>query len=142
MRKAHGQAGQRRQEILEILLHSSSLAELLEIIHNICQNMDISHLNTKTKTFRNFRFIFFGLVSRANTLIDLLLYKCGNLRDSDKSIAGLYPSLKSAKARISEVHASINRNRLSDAASQLIGISRDYVSIHEKLRSISEKAQR
>ena len=54
-----------KEYLLNFILQCNSLKDLLDILQNICNNLDLDYLNPQIKHFRYFQFTFFGLMAKA-----------------------------------------------------------------------------
>ena len=73
---------QNKRYLLNFLMQSNSLQDLLGILANICENLDLTYLNPRIKHFRYFQFTFFGLIVKVKGLLDMMVFRAEFLKNN------------------------------------------------------------
>jgi len=127
------------RNIVDFLMQSNSLHELLSILEIICQNLDLSYLNPKLKHFKQFQFTFFGLMLRIKSLIEFMLFKLEPIKENHPEYGEIYFRLIELKRKINEADRLINKKKMKEGTSKIIAISKEYSFIFDSIKSLVEK---
>jgi hypothetical protein len=127
-----------KPQILQFSLLASSLNELLLSLKIICENLDLEKVNCKTRHFREFRLTFFGLMVKANGILDRMLWQAEFLKENNQESAEIFLNLKKLKKSLNNALSLVERNNLRDAAMQILEAAKEY---HEEFKQISSLAQ-
>ncbi|MEM3374460.1 MAG: hypothetical protein QXE31_04530 [Candidatus Woesearchaeota archaeon] len=122
-----------REYLLDFLMKSNSLKELLEILSNICKNLDLSYLNPKLKHFRYFQFTFFGLMAKSKTLIELMIYRADFLKNKIDEFNEIYFELIKLKDEIENAFALIKKNKMIEGKNKIVELNKKYSLLFENI---------
>ncbi|MEM4397733.1 MAG: hypothetical protein QW757_03875 [Candidatus Woesearchaeota archaeon] len=120
-----------KEYILEFLMKSNSLKDLLEILSNICKNLDLNYLNPKLKHFKYFQFTFFGLMAKAKTLIELMIYRADFLKNKLPDFN--YDELIKIKETINKAFALIKKNKMIEGKNMIIELNKEYILLFNEI---------
>lgn len=120
------------EEYLEIfLMQGYALNELLAILKGICQNLDLSYLNPKIKHFKYFQFTFFGLMVKAKSLLDMMIFKMEFVRNHQTEYEKLYRELLKLKKSMETAYQLIYKNKMNEGKTKIMHIADEYAQIFE-----------
>ncbi|NOZ80626.1 MAG: hypothetical protein GXP63_03040 [DPANN group archaeon] len=132
--------GNRRQDqgqLLDLLIKSNSLNDLLGILSDICENLDLAYLNPRIKHFRYFQFTFFGLMVKAKSLLEMALFRTEFLRKTLPEFIGIHADLSLLQKRMQKAYAAINGNRMREGKEDIMACAQAYQDIFEGIERIT-----
>ena len=122
-------------EYLEIfLMQSYALNELLTILSGICQNLELSYLNPRIKHFKYFQFTFFGLMVKAKSLLDRMIFKMEFVKNNKSEYEELYKDLLKIKKNMETAYKLIYKNKMNEGKDKIMQIADDYKKIFETIQ--------
>ena len=122
-------------EYLEIfLMQSYALNELLTILSGICQNLELSYLNPRIKHFKYFQFTFFGLMVKAKSLLDRMIFKMEFVKNNKSEYEELYKDLLKIKKNMETAYKLIYKNKMNDGKNKIIRVADEYEKIFETIQ--------
>lgn len=117
-------------EYLEIFrMQSYALNELLAILKGICQNLDLSYMNPKIKHFKYFQFTFFGLMVKAKSLLDMMIFKIEFVKSNVAEYEDLYKNLLKLKKNMEAAYNFIYKNKMKEGKNKIIQVAEEYAEI-------------
>lgn len=130
---------QNNEYLLDFTIESNSLQDLLEILANICENLDLSYLNPRIKHFKYFQFTFFGLMVKAKGLLERMIFKAEFLKGSIPEFKIIFDKLVRLQRRIKKAYESIYSNKMIKGKVEIIACFREYQLIFENIQKIRAK---
>jgi len=130
---------QDKEHVLAFLMQSSSLHDLLEILSNICKNLDLNYLNPRIKHFRYFQFTFFGLIVKAKGLLDMMLFKSEFLEKNLTDFKEIYVKLQNLKKGMEKAYNLINKKKMDEGKKEIIKIDNEYFKIFQIINEIANR---
>jgi len=127
---------QNKKHLLDFLMKSNSLNDLLDILSNICENLNLDYLNPRIKHFRYFQFTFFGLVVKAKSLLEIMVYRAEFLKNQLNEFDGIYLKLTRLKKSIELTYNLVNKNKMLEGKAKIIELNKEY---SELFREINRK---
>ena len=123
-------------EYLEVfMMQSYALNELLGILKSICENLDLSYLNPKIKHFKYFRFTFFGLMVKAKSLLDMMIFKMEYVKNNNSKYEKLYKDLLRLKKNMEAVYKLIYKNKMNEGKDKIIQVADEYLKIFDNMKT-------
>jgi len=122
--------------ILEFLMQSHSLNELLDILGNICQNLDLTYLNTDHRHYRHFSLTVFGLIARAESLLSKMLLRSEILRHHLPQFNEVHLSLLEVDKKIGQAHKLIVDRRMRKGKDMIMEVAHEYSTVFLKIKEI------
>ena len=123
------------EEYLEIFrMQSYALNELLGILKSICQNLDLSYLNPRIKHFKYFRFTFFGLMVKAKSLLDMMIFKMEFVKNNAAEYGDLYKDLLRLKKEMESAYHLIYKNKMNEGKNKIMQVADEYEKIFETIQ--------
>src|SRR3989338_11204491 len=118
------------EEYLEIFrMQSYALNELLSILKSICQNLELSYLNPRTKHFKYFQFTFFGLMVKAKSLLDMMIFKMEFVKNNKSEYEKLYKDLLKIKMIMETAYKLIYKNKMNEGKNKIMQVADEYEKI-------------
>jgi len=130
---------QNKEYLLDFLMKSNSLHDLVGILANICENLDLSYLNPKIKHFRYFQFTFFGLMVKAKGLLEMMVFKAEFLKNNFSEFELIYSKLMKLKKNIELAYNFVNKNKMLEARNKLIELNKEYSEMFEDINNKLKK---
>jgi len=130
---------QNREYLLEFLMKSNSLHDLLGILGNICENLDLAYLNPRIKHFRYFQFTFFGLMVKAKGLLKMMVFRAEFLKNNLSEFNEIYSRLIKLKKNIELAYNLINKNKMLEGKNKIIELNNEYSELFEYIDRILKK---
>jgi len=130
---------QNKEYLLDFLMKSNSLHDLVGILANICENLDLSYLNPKIKHFRYFQFTFFGLMVKAKGLLEMMVFKAEFLKNNLSEFELIYSKLMKLKKNIELAYNFVNKNKMLEARNKLIELNKEYSEMFEDINNKLKK---
>ena len=122
-------------EYLEIfLMQSYALNELLTILSGICQNLELSYLNPRIKHFKYFQFTFFGLMVKAKSLLDRMIFKMEFVKNNKSEYEELYKDLLKIKKNMETAYKLIYKNKMNEGKNKIMQVADEYEKIFETIQ--------
>lgn len=122
--------------ILEFLMQSHSVNELLDILSNICNNLDLSHLNPDNRHYRYFSVTFFGLVARADSLLEKMLFRSEILRHKMPELNEVHLSLIEVSKKIKHANMLISNRQMRKGRETIMEVAHEYSIIFNRITAI------
>lgn len=121
--------------LLNTLMVSHSLREILDIQRRVCLNHEKGDLSRRAKNFRSLRFVYFGLLTKSAGMIELLLLKCDFLISEYQEFEAVRRELLCFKSDLGTVQGHIEKNRLEEAWDGIINLSDKYETIYSSIKN-------
>jgi len=130
-----------RDHALELYLRAYSLKDLLGILKDICEHTDFINLNPNLKYFKQFRFTFFGLMIKANSLLEMMVYKCEFLKENidNESLVYLYLELVRLKTHMEKAYNLVFHKKLYEGKNVIIESAKSYDKLFQNIQKIFHK---
>jgi len=132
----------RKQKIdfytLKFFMETESLYDLLNILGNICSNLNLSFLRTKTKSFEHFRFTFFGLLLKVQSLITSLFFRIEPLEKVNPNFERIKKELTNFKINFDETNNLVKSKKMKEAQEKIILLSKEYEKLFKKILDFAE----
>ncbi|MEM4336417.1 MAG: hypothetical protein QXG86_00225 [Candidatus Woesearchaeota archaeon] len=128
-----------KEYILEFLMQGNSLYDSLEILANICENLNLTYLNPRIKHFRYFQFTFFGFIVKVNGIIDRMIFRADFLKNNIPEFGEVYSTLKKLKNNMEMTYKSISEKEMVKGKNQIIELYNDYSKIFAGIIKICKK---
>ena len=122
-----------KEYVLNFLMQSNSLHDLLEILANICENLNLDYLNPQIKHFRYFQFTFFGLMVKAKGLLEMMTFKAEFLKNNVKEFNEIYSRLIKLEKNMSLAYSLINKNKMLEGKNKIVELNREYSETFEDI---------
>jgi len=127
-------------QLLKVLLMANSLNEILQMLKLICKNLNLNKVNSRTRHFKDLQFTFFGLIVKANGLMDRLAWQVSGLEMSTKKFSNISPELKEINKTLKYAHTKIEKNNVSESATQLIIAAEKFEKTFNKINTAIQGA--
>jgi len=127
---------QNKDYVLNFLMKSNSLHDLLEILANICENLDLSYLNPRIKHFRYFQFTFFGLMVKAKGLLEIMVFRTEFLRNKLDEYKEIYSRLNKLKISMELAYNLVNKNKMLEGKNKIIELNKEYSEIFNTIQKL------
>jgi len=124
---------QNRQYLLDFLIKSNSLYDLLGILASICENLDLAYLNPRIKHFRYFQLTFFGLMVKAKGLLEMMAFRAEFLKNSHGGFAEIYEGLIRLKTNMDSAYCLVNKNKMLEGKNRIIALNKEYAELFESI---------
>ena len=115
-----------KKYLLNFLMQSNSLHDLLEILANICENLNLNYLNPRIKHFKYFQFTFFGLMVRAKGLLDMMTFRAEFLKNNLDEFNKIYLSLIKLKKKNDLAYNLVNKKKMFEGKNEIIKLNKEY----------------
>ena len=122
--------------ILEFLMQSHSVNELLDILSSVCQNLDLSYLNPDNRHYRYFSVTFFGLIARADSLLEKMLFRSDALRHKMPELNEVHLSLIDVGKKIKHANNLIVNRQMRKGRETIIEVAHEYSIVFKKITEI------
>jgi len=122
---------QNKEYLLDFLMKSNSLNDLLSILKNICENLDLSYLNPRIKHFKYFQFTFFGLMVRAKGLLDIMIFRAESLKNNFNEFSETYSRLIKFRKTMELAYTLVNKKKMLEGKNKIIELNEEYSGIFE-----------
>ena len=119
-----------REHMVQLLMLSAGLSELLLILKGICENIDLSRINMRVKQYSQFRFTFFGLIVKVNGILERMLFKCERFKNSTDGFNEIFKSISRVKKKMETAYECINNNKMNDSRKLIIESAEEYEKIY------------
>lgn len=119
-------------------MEADSLHNLLNILGNICSNLDLNFLRTKTKSFEHFRFTFFGLLLKVQSLINSILFRLEPLEEKNPKISWIKNELLNVNIYFNEANNLVKSKKMKEAQEKIIFVSNEYEKLFKKILNFAE----
>lgn len=127
-------------EYLEVfMMQSYALNELLSILKGICQNLELSYLNPRIKHFKYFQFTFFGLMVKAKSLLDMMIFKIEFVKNHETEYEKLYKELLKIKKNMEAAYQLIYKNKMNEGKHKIMQVADEFSEIFESVTKIKRK---
>ena len=123
---------------LKLFMEADSLHNLLNILGNICSNLDLNFLRTKTKSFEHFRFTFFGLLLKVQSLINSILFRLEPLEEKNSKISWIKNELLEINIYFNEANRMVKLKKMKEAQDKILFISNEYEKLFKKILDFAE----
>jgi hypothetical protein len=133
------QSKQNKEYLLNFLMKSNSLHDLLEILANVCENLDLDYLNPRIKHFKYFQFTFFGLMARAKSLLEIMIFRAEVLKKDFKEFDEIHSKLMRLRKNIELAYDSIHKNKMLEGKKKIIESNKEYSETFEKIMKMCQK---
>jgi hypothetical protein len=125
--------------LLDFLMQSNSLNDILGILSNICENLSLNYLNPRIKHFKYFQFTFFGLMIKIKVLLEMMLYKTEFLAKNVPEFEQIHANLSTFQTRMHKAYALIHTNKMVEGKKEIIERSKEYQKIFENINKTASK---
>jgi hypothetical protein len=125
-----------QEYIMNFLMQSSSLKDLLGILKNISENLDLDYLNPRIKHFKYFQFTFFGLMVKVTSLLEMIIYRAEFLKKEKPELEYTYQELLLIKKKIERAFALIKKNKMVEGKKQIIIAAKEYQLTFDRIIEI------
>jgi len=132
MRKAN----QSKDYVLDFLMKSNSLHDLLGILANICENLDLSYLNPRIKHFRYFQFTFFGLMVKAKGLLEMMVFRTEFLKNNLDEFNEIYSRSIKLKKNMGLAYNLVNKNKMLEGKNKIIELNKEYSELFGMIQKL------
>ena len=122
-------SGINRDYILDFLMKSSSLKDLLSILSNICENLSLDYLNPRIKHFRYFQFTFFGLLVKAKGLLEMMAFRAEFLKNNTDGFEKTYYRLVKLKKNMELAYTLVHESKMREGKNKIIEVNKEYSAI-------------
>ena len=130
---------QNKRYLLNFLMQSNSLHDLLGILANICENLDLTYLNPRIKHFRYFQFTFFGLIVKVKGLLDIMVFRAEFLKNNIYEFDEIFFKLKKLKKNMELTYKSISEKEMAKGKNNIIELNKEYSKIFEDILKICQR---
>ena len=130
---------QNKEYLLDFLMKSNSLHDMLGILSNICENLDLSYLNPRIKHFRYFQFTFFGLMVKAKGLLEMMVFRAEFLKNNFSEFEEIYSNLMKLKKNIELAYNLVNKNKMLEGRNKIIELNKEYSEMFEDINKKLKK---
>lgn len=130
---------QNKEYLLDFLMKSNSLNDLLVILSNICEKLDLTYLNPRIKHFRYFQFTFFGLMVKVKGLLTMMVFKSEFLKNNIEEFDEIYSNLIRLKNNIEIAYDLVYKNKMLDGKNKIIELNNEYSELFENINRILKK---
>jgi hypothetical protein len=130
---------QNKRYLLNFLMQSNSLHDLLGILANICENLDLTYLNQRIKHFRYFQFTFFGLIVKVKGLLDIMVFRAEFLKNNIYEFDEIFFKLRKLKKNMEIAYKSISEKEMAKGKNNIIELNKEYSKIFEDILEICLK---
>ena len=128
---------QDKEYLLDFLMKSNSLHDLLGILASICENLNLGYLNPRIKHFRYFQFTFFGLMVKAKSLLDMVIFKAEFLKNSINEFNEIYSRLKDIERTMKRAYNLIYNKKMNEGKIKIIELNKEYSKTFKDILKIS-----
>ena len=129
---------QQREYLLQLLLQAHSLYALLDILRNISERIKLEESN-RTKEFYAFRFTFFGLIVKIDSLLSLMLFRCEYLSTQQPAFIPIYKELRQLRSLTQSAYEHIRKRHVAEGRKQIIAAAKRYEHINEHLQEFHKR---
>jgi len=98
----------------------------LSILENICNNIDMQHLNPDRKYFGYFNLTFFGILARCRSLLEMMIFRAEVMRRKMPQFSRIHVSLLEFDKTLSCTHTLIMDNKMRKGKGKIIEAAHDY----------------
>jgi hypothetical protein len=130
---------QNKEYLLNFLMQSNSLHDLLGILADICENLNLDYLNPRIKHFRYFQFTFFGLMVKAKGLLDIMIFRAESLKNNFNEFNETYSKLMKLKKNIGLAYDLVHKNKMLEGKNKIIELNKEYPEIFENIVKMCQK---
>lgn len=120
--------------VSNFLMTASSLDEILDILNNICAQLGINYLNPKNKQYKYFAFTFFGLISRAKTLLELLIDRVEVFKQNTKKFSEIHTKLSKIRIELNSIEKLNKVNRIKESNQKIIETAKAYKKVYKNIK--------
>jgi hypothetical protein len=125
-----------KEQILDLLMKSNSLHDLLGILENICKNLDLNYLNPRIKHFRYFQFTFFGLMVKAKGLLEMMEYRAEFLGKNSIEFNEIHFELLKLKKEMESAYTSVKNKNMTEGKNKIIELHKKYLRTFEMIEGM------
>jgi len=125
--------------LLNFLMQSNSLHDLLEILANVCKNLNLDYLNPKIKHFKYFQFTFFGLMVKAKGLLEMMIFRVEFLKNNLNEFSETYSKLIKLKKNMELAYNLINKNKMNEGKNEIIKLNKEYSETFDDILKMCRK---
>ena len=129
-------SNQNKDYVLDFLMKSNSLNDLLEILANICENLNLSYLNPRIKHFKYFQFTFFGLMVKAKSLLEMMTFRAEFLRNNLDEFNEIYSRLNKLKRNMELTYDLVNKNKMLEGKNKIIELNKEYSEVFGMIQKL------
>ena len=122
-----------KEYLLNFILQCNSLKDLLDILQNICNNLDLDYLNPQIKHFRYFQFTFFGLMAKAKNLLEMMIFKAEFINKNIIDISEDYQNLIILRGKLERAYSYVKTKKMKDGKNKIIELGEEYTPIFNKI---------
>jgi hypothetical protein len=130
---------QNKEYLLDFLMKSNSLNDLLGILKSICENLDLNYLNPQTKHFRYFQFTFFGLMVKAKGLLEMMVFRAEFLKNNFHEFDETYSKLVKLKKNMELAYNLVNKKKMLEGKNKIIELNKEYLEIFDDIVKMCRK---
>jgi len=125
--------------LLKFFMHSNSLNDLLEILNNICGQLDLNYLNPRLRHFKYFQFTFFGLMLRARGLLEIMLFRLEPIENNFSEFKKIRAELLNLRKNVQIADNFIKEKKMREGRNKIIEIAEKYSRIFEDINRLLDK---
>ena len=130
---------QNKEYLLNFLMQSNSLHDLLGILANICENLDLAYLNPRIKHFKYFQFTFFGLMVKAKGLLEIMIFRAEFLKNNFDEFGEIYFKLINLKKNVGYAYDLVHKNKMLEGKKKIIESNKEYSEIFDNILKMCQK---
>ncbi|MBN1794258.1 MAG: hypothetical protein JW844_04780 [Candidatus Omnitrophica bacterium] len=120
-------------------MHSNSLNDLLEILNNICGQLDLNYLNPRLRHFKYFQFTFFGLMLRARGLLEIMLFRLEPIENNFSEFKKIRVELLNLRKNVQIADNFIKEKKMREGRDKVIEVAEEYSKIFEDINKLLDK---
>lgn len=125
--------------LLKFFMHSNSLNDLLEILNNICGQLDLNYLNPRLRHFKYFQFTFFGLMLRARGLLEIMLFRLEPIENNFSEFKKIRVELLNLRKNVQIADNFIKEKKMREGRDKVIEVAEEYSKIFEDINKLLDK---
>ena len=122
-----------KEMIVNLLTSLVSLDTVIDVLNNVCENVNVNNRNAKSKNFKNLKFNFYILLMRLKSLLEITLFRVEPLKD-DEEFWQLRDKLKSISIYAEKASKLLQLGQLENTTQKLTMINNEYKETYEKTR--------
>jgi hypothetical protein len=109
-----------KRQAVEVAWRVNGLYELLSALKLVCENLDLSKVNQRTRHFKDLRFTFLGLLVRASGILQRLILRAEALESVSSRFLSLSKELKSFQYILGDACKHAQNNNIARASVEVI----------------------
>jgi len=129
---------QEKDYLLSLLVHNRSLYDLLDMLAEICKNVDF-RVSQKTKSFKGLRLTLFGLLVKLNGTISFILLRTEFLKNQYPKLGELHSKFYRLKNELAQAQALLADNRVQQAKEKIMSAADYYLPCYDTVNAAARK---